>query len=66
MAYANPSVLDFIENLGGPIIALMLFILPMYAMYKIPALQPYQNKFSDTFLVVLGLLALSSIVQGLF
>ncbi|WP_120946039.1 SLC5/6 family protein [Helicobacter labacensis] len=66
VAYANPSVLDFIENLGGPIIALMLFILPMYAMYKIPALQPYQNKFSDTFLVVLGLLALSSIVQGLF
>ena len=43
VAYINPSVLDFIESLGGPIIAAILFIMPMIGMYSVAKMKKWQN-----------------------
>ncbi|WGE34868.1 serine/threonine transporter [Actinobacillus genomosp. 1] len=66
VATINPSILGFIESLGGPIIAMILFIMPVYAIYTVPALAKYRNSImSNTFVVVMGTIAISAIVYGL-
>ena len=66
VAIINPSILGFIESLSGPVIAMILFIMPMYAIHKIPALQKYRGAFSNVFVVVMGSIAISALVYGLF
>ncbi|TNG92266.1 HAAAP family serine/threonine permease [Pasteurellaceae bacterium USgator11] len=66
VATINPSILGLIESLGGPIIAMILFIMPMYAIRKVPAMQRYRGKFSNVFVTVMGLIAISAIVYVLF
>ncbi|MGX2974925.1 serine/threonine transporter [Ursidibacter arcticus] len=66
VATINPSILGFIESLGGPIIAMILFIMPMYAIHKIPALQQFKGKLSNVFVTVMGLIAISAILYGFF
>src|SRR5699024_2838865 len=41
IAILSPNVLDLIETLVGPIIASILFLLPMYAISRVPALAKY-------------------------
>ncbi len=65
VATLNPSVLDMIESLGGPIIAMILFIMPMYAIRKIPAMQKYRGKFGNVFVTIMGLIAISSTIYKL-
>lgn len=65
VAIINPSILGLIESLGGPIIAMILFIMPMYAIRKIPAMKRYQGRFSNVFVTVMGLIAISAVVYGL-
>lgn len=66
VATLNPSILGFIESLGGPVIAMILFIMPMYAIRTVPALQQFKGKLSNIFVVIMGLIAISAIVYGLF
>ncbi|TDQ57143.1 serine transporter [Mesocricetibacter intestinalis] len=66
VAVINPSILGLIESLGGPIIAMILFIMPMYAIRKVPAMQRYQGKLSNLFVTIMGLIAISAVVYGLF
>ncbi len=66
VATLNPSILGMIETLGGPIIAAILFIMPMYAVRKVPAMQKYQGKVSNAFVTVMGLIAMSAILYGIF
>ncbi|MDU8923755.1 HAAAP family serine/threonine permease [Pasteurellaceae bacterium LIM206] len=66
VAIINPSILGLIESLGGPIIAMILFIMPMYAIRKVPAMKKYGGKFSNVFVTVMGLIAISAVVYGLF
>ena len=66
VATLNPSILGFIESLGGPIIAMILFIMPMYAIHTIPALQKFKGKVSNIFVTVMGLVAISAIMYGFF
>ena len=54
-----------IESLGGPIIAMILFIMPMYAIRNVPAMKRYQGRFSNVFVTVMGLIAISAVVYGL-
>ena len=61
----NPSILGLIESLGGPIIAMILFIMPMYAIRNVPAMKRYQGRFSNVFVTVMGLIAISAVVYGL-
>lgn len=66
VAYLNPSILGFIESLGGPVIAMILFLMPMYAIHTVPALARFKGKLSNIFVVVMGLVAISAIVINLF
>lgn len=66
VAMINPSILGLIESLGGPVIAMILFIMPMYAIRKVPAMRKFGGKFSNVFVVVMGLMAISNIVYSLF
>ncbi|TLD85085.1 HAAAP family serine/threonine permease [Helicobacter sp. MIT 11-5569] len=62
VAFYNPSVLGFIENLGGPIIAAILFIMPIVAIYMVSKLKKFQNKFLDTFVFVTGILTIVTVI----
>lgn len=62
VAFYNPSVLGFIENLGGPIIAAILFIMPIVAIYTVSKLKKFQNKYLDTFVLVTGILTIVTVV----
>ena len=45
VAIINPSILGLIESLGGPIIAMILFIMPMYSIRKNPSNETLQRTF---------------------
>ncbi|MBI6899102.1 HAAAP family serine/threonine permease [Pseudomonas putida] len=64
VATLNPSILGLIESLGGPVIACLLFLMPMYAVQKVPALRRYSGKLSNVFVVVIGLITLSAIAYS--
>jgi serine transporter len=65
VAIINPSILGFIEDLGGPIIAAILFLMPMYAILKLPAMRKYANVWTNGFITITGLIAISGIVYKL-
>ncbi|KTC65427.1 serine transporter (plasmid) [Legionella adelaidensis] len=66
IATINPNILKIIEMLGGPIIALILFLMPMYAIAKIPGLQKYKNSVVNGFITSIGLIALTAIFYGIW
>jgi len=65
VAILNPSILSLIESLAGPVIAVILYLMPMYAIRKLPALEPYRGRISNVFVTVAGLVAVSGIIYGL-
>ncbi|MBK5144573.1 HAAAP family serine/threonine permease [Budviciaceae bacterium BWR-B9] len=65
VATLNPSILGMIETLGGPIIAMLLFLMPMYAIHKVPAMRKYSGHISNVFVVLMGLISMSAIVYSL-
>ncbi|MEB3900206.1 serine/threonine transporter [Pseudomonas putida] len=64
VATLNPSILGMIESLGGPIIAALLFLMPMYAIRRVPSMRKYSGAMSNVFVVVLGLIAMSSVLYS--
>lgn len=66
ISYLNPSILDMIESIGGPILAMILFLMPMYAIHTIPALKKYRGKLSNVFVTIMGLIAISAALYGFF
>ncbi len=65
VATLNPSILGMIETLCGPIIALLLFIMPTYAVYKVPTLRQHLKEKSTLFTLLIGFTALSAIIYGM-
>ena len=65
VAILNPSILGMIETLGGPIIAAILYLMPMYAIHRVPALARFRGRPANVFVTVIGLLALSGMLYGL-
>ena len=65
VATVNPSILGMIEDLGGPIIAMLLFLMPMYAITKVPAMRKYAGNISNGFVTLIGLIAMSGIIYKL-
>ncbi|MGG5289325.1 serine/threonine transporter [Pseudomonas shirazensis] len=65
VATLNPSILGMIESFGGPIIAALLFLMPMYAIRKVPSMRKYSGAMSNLFVVFVGLVAISSVVYSL-
>lgn len=62
VGYLNPSVLGFIEDLGGPVIAAILFIMPMIAIYSVSKMKKFQNKALDLFVFVTGILTIITVI----
>ena len=65
VATLNPSILRMIESFGGPVIAAILFLMPMYAIRRVPAMRKYSGHLSNAFVTLIGLVAISSIVYSL-
>ncbi|MBL7480238.1 serine/threonine transporter [Legionella bononiensis] len=65
VATINPNILKMIETLGGPVIAILLFIMPMYAIARVPAMKKYSNHFSNVFITIMGIISISAIIYGL-
>ncbi|NVC95467.1 HAAAP family serine/threonine permease [Vibrio natriegens] len=64
-AIINPSILGMMEALSGPVIAMILFIMPMMAVYKIESLKDYRGKLSTYFVLLTGIVAVSALIFSL-
>ncbi|GAK86795.1 serine transporter [Vibrio ponticus] len=65
VAIVNPSILGMIETMGAPMIAAILFILPVFAMHKVPAMAKYKTSAPvQLFTVICGLAAITSVIYG--
>jgi len=51
--------------LGGPIIASILFLMPMYAIRKVPAMAKYRGQASNVFVTAVGLVAITALIYSL-
>ncbi|ETD26489.1 aromatic amino acid transport family protein [Helicobacter canis] len=65
VAYINPSVLGFIEDLGGPIIAAILFLMPIIAIYSVSKMKQFKNPALDAFVFITGLLTIFTVLYKL-
>lgn len=63
-AVLNPSILGLIEMLAGPVIAAILYLMPMYAISKVPALARYRGQLSNVFVTVAGIAAMTALIFG--
>lgn len=63
-AIVNPGILTTIESLSGPVMAMLIFLLPMYAVATVPALARYGVSWQNWFLVLIGLLAVGGVLFG--
>ncbi|NIY93042.1 aromatic amino acid transport family protein [Vibrio diazotrophicus] len=67
VAIVNPSILGMIETMGAPMIAAILFLMPVFAMHKVPAMAKYKTSAPvQIFTVICGLAAISSVIYGAF
>lgn len=65
VAYANPSILGLIDTLSGPLVAAILCLLPMFAIYKVPVLAKYRGKISNIFVIIIGVLTVLASIKSL-
>jgi serine transporter len=65
-AYANPSILGIIDSISGPTGAVILCILPMYAIRKVPSLANYRGKISNVFVTIIGVITVLAIFKSFF
>jgi serine transporter len=65
-AYANPSILGIIDSISGPTGAVILLLLPMYAVRKVPVLAKYRGGISNVFVTVIGIITVLAIFKSLF
>jgi serine transporter len=62
VAILDVGILDMIETLAGPIIAVVLYLMPMYAIHRFDALKQYRGKASNVFTAVAGTTAVACII----
>lgn len=62
VAILNVGILDMIETLAGPIIAVVLYLMPMYAIHRFDALKQYRGKASNVFITIAGITAVACII----
>ncbi|WP_261858012.1 aromatic amino acid transport family protein [Photobacterium sanguinicancri] len=65
VAIINPSILGMIETMGAPMIAGILFLMPVIAMYKVPAMAKYKTSAPvRIFTALCGVAAITSVIYG--
>ena len=62
VAILDVGILDMIETLAGPIIAIVLYLMPMYAIHRFDALKQYRGKASNVFITIAGITAVACII----
>ncbi|WP_068909213.1 aromatic amino acid transport family protein [Providencia heimbachae] len=63
----NPSILGMIETMGAPMIAAILFILPVVAMRIVPAMKKFSTStVAQAFTFICGLASITSVIYGAF
>lgn len=61
----NPSILGMIETMGAPMIAAILFILPVVSMQIVPAMKRYSTSIiAQIFTMICGLASITSVIYG--
>ena len=65
-SYLNPSILGIIDTLTGPVIAMILFLLPVLGFYKIKRLRKYRNTLADIFIALFGVLTIATVLFNIF
>jgi serine transporter len=63
-AIMNPSIISIMGKVSGPIIAMILCIMPAYSFYKVKSLQQYRNEPSTYYIVVVGTLAVIALITS--
>ena len=58
-AYANWSVIGMVEMLVVPVLATILYLMPVYALYKVEKLKPFRSFWLDIFIFSVGLIAIT-------
>lgn len=66
VAVLNPNILKLIESMVGPIIAIFLMLLPVYAINKVPALEHHKGEVRNVFVAIMGFITVSAIAYQLF
>lgn len=66
VAALNPSILNLIDAIAAPVLAIILFLMPMYAIHKLPVLKKYRGKFSNFFTVIMGTLGILAAIYTIF
>ncbi|WP_133408459.1 aromatic amino acid transport family protein [Parashewanella tropica] len=65
VAVINPSILGMIETMGAPMITAILFLMPVFAMNKVPAMAKYKTSVPvQVFTVICGLAAMTSVIYS--
>lgn len=64
-ATMDPNILSMIQTVNGPVTAGLLFILPMYGIWRIPVMAKYRSPLSDFFITAIGFIAISAMVYGI-
>lgn len=62
VAILDVGILDMIETLAGPVIAVVLYLMPMYAIHRFDALKQYRGKASNVFITIAGVTAVACII----
>ena len=66
VAVLDTNIVDFISIFCGPVIAIIMFIFPMYAVYKINHFEKLRKALlTNGFLIVIGLVTLSAVFYSL-
>ncbi len=64
-AVINPGILGLMETLSGPVIAMILFIMPVVAIYKVEALARFRHGWVNGFILLTGSLSVSALLFSL-
>jgi serine transporter len=62
-AYYNPNILGLMEMVCGPLITLILFALPLFALYRLPTLKQWRNPLLSAYLLSIAALSITAIVH---
>ncbi|PAF53956.1 serine/threonine protein kinase [Helicobacter sp. 13S00482-2] len=64
-SYMNPQILGMIDKFVGPILAIILFIIPLIAIYSFDELKKYKKPLQNLFILIFGLLTISAAIYSI-
>lgn len=62
----NWGVLNIMEMIVAPMMSVLLFFLPVVALYKVKRLKPYANKYADGFVLIIGTMVMLGAIISRF